>query len=189
MTTSKYHPICKQPAFTPQAPSVTFGDSSLPEGAIFLRLLRFHIGFLKFEGACYESLSQKSEIFASSHRPGAFAGSARSQFRTKLVCNRYFPDPPGIVTEKNGERKHRHCARIAGGGTPPRPVSAGGVGSIRLGADLVLSAVFHVAGLDDRGLGVVGLSGPGVFLGFFFHIHPSKASIPRNKGFILGARL
>ena len=25
------------------------------------------------------------------------AGSARSQFRTKLVCNRYFPDPPGIV--------------------------------------------------------------------------------------------
>ena len=24
------------------------------------------------------------------------AGSARSHFRTKLVCNRYFPDPPGI---------------------------------------------------------------------------------------------
>ena len=44
--------------------------------------------------------------------------------RTKLVCNRYFPDPPGNVTEQNGERKHGHCARIDSGGTPPRPVSA-----------------------------------------------------------------
>ena len=26
------------------------------------------------------------------------AGSARSQFRTKLVCNRSCPDPPGVVT-------------------------------------------------------------------------------------------
>ena len=63
--------------------------------------------------------------------------------RTKLVCNRYFPDPPGIggespltishgnllqiVTappvpgiggEQNGERKHEHCARTDSGGTP-----------------------------------------------------------------------
>ena len=47
------------------------------------------------------------------------AGSARGQFRTKLVCIRYFPDPPGIVTEQNGERKQRHCARTDSGGTPP----------------------------------------------------------------------
>ena len=50
---------------------------------------------------------------------------------------------------------------------------------------LRLAAVFHVAGLDDRGLGVVGLSGLGIFPVFLFHIHPSKTSIPRNVGFIL----
>ena len=44
--------------------------------------------------------------------------------RTKLVCNRSFPDPPGILTEQNGERKHGHCARTDSSGTPPRPVSA-----------------------------------------------------------------
>lgn len=54
---------------------------------------------------------------------------------------------------------------------------------------LRLAVVFHVAGLDDRGLGVVGFPGLGIFLGLLFHIHPSKASIPRNIGFILKARL
>ena len=57
------------------------------------------------------------------------AGSARGQFRTKLVCIRYFPDPPGIVTEQNGERKQRHCARTDSGGTPPPPYGKGGVGT------------------------------------------------------------
>lgn len=50
---------------------------------------------------------------------------------------------------------------------------------------LRLAVVFHVAGLDDRGLGVVGLPGLGIFPVFLFHIHPSKTSIPRNVGFIL----
>ena len=31
---SRYHPICKQSACRPLAPSVTCGDSSLPEGAM-----------------------------------------------------------------------------------------------------------------------------------------------------------
>ena len=31
---SRYHPICKQSACRPLAPSVTCGDSSLPEGAV-----------------------------------------------------------------------------------------------------------------------------------------------------------
>ena len=131
-------------------------------------------------------------LTAAARRPARYRYREKWGTKTSALCThcqRRHAAPPGIVTEKNGERKHRHCARIASGGTPPCLVSAGGAGSIRLGADLVLSAVFHVAGLDDRGLGVVGLSGPGVFLGFFFHIHPSKASIPRNKGFILGARL
>ena len=54
---------------------------------------------------------------------------------------------------------------------------------------LRLAVVFHVAGLDDRGLGVVGLPGLGIFPGFLFHIHPSKTSIPRNLGFILSGGL
>ena len=45
-------------------------------------------------------------------------------FARWLSTIRYFPDPPGNVTEQNGERKHGHCARIDSGGTPPRPVSA-----------------------------------------------------------------
>ena len=57
------------------------------------------------------------------------AGSARGQFRTKLVCIRYFPDPPGIVTEQNGERKQRHCALTDSGGTPPPLFYKGGVGT------------------------------------------------------------
>ena len=36
ITTSRYQPICKPPAYSPLAPSVTCGDSSLPEGAISL---------------------------------------------------------------------------------------------------------------------------------------------------------
>ena len=39
-------------------------------------------------------------------------------------CQRRHAAPPGIVTEKNGERKHRHCARIDSGGTPPGGVPA-----------------------------------------------------------------
>ena len=39
---SKYHPICKQSVFCPLAPSVTCGDSSLPEGA--MGCVPFHMG-------------------------------------------------------------------------------------------------------------------------------------------------
>ena len=63
-TTSKYHPKSKSSAYRPLAPSVTCGDSSLPEGA--MGCVPFHIGLLLWESACCESLSQKSKIFASS---------------------------------------------------------------------------------------------------------------------------
>ena len=43
MTSGKYHPIRKPSACRPQAPSVTCGDSSLPEGAM---------GFCLFTWAC-----------------------------------------------------------------------------------------------------------------------------------------
>ena len=52
MATSKYRPIMKPELHRPLAPSVTCGDSSLPEGAIFRQLLRFHIGFLRIGSAC-----------------------------------------------------------------------------------------------------------------------------------------
>src|SRR5699024_923351 len=45
-------PKIKPSAYRPLAPSVTCGDSSLPEGAIFRQFLRFHIGFLRIESAC-----------------------------------------------------------------------------------------------------------------------------------------
>ena len=78
--TSKYHPI-RKPSACPPACSLSHGEghrglpgraSSLPEGAIFRQLLRFHIGFLRIGSGCCESLWQKSKIIASSHRPGAF---------------------------------------------------------------------------------------------------------------------
>ena len=64
MTTSKYHPQSKPELHRPLAPSVTFGDSSLPEGAMGCVL--FYIGFVGVGSAHCESLRQKSEIFASS---------------------------------------------------------------------------------------------------------------------------
>ena len=54
ITTSKYHPICKQSVFCPLAPSVTCGDSSLPEGA--MGCVALHIGFQLIDSANCESL-------------------------------------------------------------------------------------------------------------------------------------
>ena len=71
-----------------------------------------------------ESLSQKSKIFASSLWQGSLAASGRRQCARWLSTIRYLPDLPGIVTEQNGERKYRYCARTDSGGTPPCPVSA-----------------------------------------------------------------
>ena len=52
---------------------------------------RFPHRFVLWESANCESLSQKSKIFASSHRPGAFAGSARGQFRTAAFFESLLP--------------------------------------------------------------------------------------------------
>ena len=63
-TTSKYHPQRKPELHPPLAPSVTCGDSSLPEGA--MGCVPFHIGLCFGEVPAVRSLSQKSKIFASS---------------------------------------------------------------------------------------------------------------------------
>ena len=78
----------------------------------------FHIGFLKKESACCESLSHASGVPAPFHK-GALRAVPADNFARWLSAIRYFPDPPGIVTEQNGERKHGHCVRIDSGGTPP----------------------------------------------------------------------
>ena len=61
MTTSKYRPIMKpelHPRLLPQ--SRLRRASSLPEGA--MGCVAFHIGFLKKESACCESLSHASGV-------------------------------------------------------------------------------------------------------------------------------
>ena len=69
ITFIKYRPQSKPLAYPPQAPSVTCGDSSLPEGAI--GCVPFHIGLCFQEVPPVESLSQKSKIFASSLSQGS----------------------------------------------------------------------------------------------------------------------
>ena len=64
MTTSKYRPIMKPELHRPLAPSVTCGDSSLPEGA--MGSVPLHIGLLLL-GKCllwnplYNKRGEKSE--------------------------------------------------------------------------------------------------------------------------------
>ena len=50
-------------------------------------------------------------------------GQCPLTMRTAAFYYSFFPAPPGIVTERNGERKRLHRVRIDSGGTPPRPVS------------------------------------------------------------------
>ena len=64
ITSIKYQPESKPSVSRPLAPSVTCGDSSLPEGAMGCE--PFHMGLCLWESADCESLSQKSKIFASS---------------------------------------------------------------------------------------------------------------------------
>ena len=66
------------------------GFASGKTGGI-LQAGRFPHGFVLWESANCESLSQKSKIFASSHRPGAFAGSDRGQFRTAAFYESLLP--------------------------------------------------------------------------------------------------
>ena len=66
---SKYHPICKQSVFCPLAPSVTCGDSSLPEGA--MGCVALHIGFQLIDSANCESLRHAFGVPAP-FRKGAF---------------------------------------------------------------------------------------------------------------------
>ena len=75
ITTSKYHPIRKQPAFTPLAPSVTCGDSSLPEGAM---------------GFCLSTLAC------------CFEGSANCESLSRLRCQLPLTREPWGAVENKG---------------------------------------------------------------------------------------
>ena len=68
-TTSKYQPIRKPPAYPPLAPSVTCGDSSLPEGA--MGCIPFHIGLCLWKVPAVQSLSHASGVPAPFDK-GAF---------------------------------------------------------------------------------------------------------------------
>ena len=109
--------------------------SSLPEGAIFRQLLRFHIGFLRIGSGCCESLWQKSKIIASSHRPGAFGGSARRQCARRgapgvnahdnLLRIVTAPPVPGIVTLQRGSSIPPSGREVAWGAAPRRREPSG----------------------------------------------------------------
>ena len=71
-TTSKYQPIRKPPAYPPLAPSVTCGDSSLPEGA--MGCIPFHIGLCLWKVPAVQSLSHASGVPAPFDK-GAFGCS------------------------------------------------------------------------------------------------------------------
>ena len=103
---SKYHPKSKPSAYRPLAPSVTCGDSSLPEGAMGCE--PFHMGLCLWESANCESLSQKSEIFASSLWQGSLCGQCRYR------------------AGQGSDDTQKATVRIDSGGTPPLqcPVSA-----------------------------------------------------------------
>ena len=66
ITTSKYHPPSKPELHRPLAPSVTCGDSSLPEGA--MGCVPFHIGLFFGEVPAVESLSHGYAVPAPSRR-------------------------------------------------------------------------------------------------------------------------
>ena len=95
--------------------------SSLPEGAI--GLVPCYIGLCFWGSACWGIPQSKIKDFCQLPQAGSLAASGRRQCARWLSTIRYLPDLPGIVTEQNGERKYRYYARIASGGTPPRPVS------------------------------------------------------------------
>ena len=88
ITTSKYQPQIKPKLHRPLAPSVTCGDSSLPEGA--MGCVPFHIGFQLIDSACC-GIPQSRLRRASSLSQGSLAGSARSQFRTVAFCESLLP--------------------------------------------------------------------------------------------------
>ena len=86
-TVSKYYPFIKSELHRPLAPSGTCGASSLPEGAIFRQLLRFHIGFLRIGSACCESLSHAYGVPAPFNK-GAFGLGAFQKGLDKRVVSR-----------------------------------------------------------------------------------------------------
>ena len=82
-TTSKYQPIRKPPAYPPLAPSVTCGDSSLPERA--MGCIPFHIGLCLWKVPAVQSLSHASGVPAPFDK-GAF-GCTTDTGRVREVTN------------------------------------------------------------------------------------------------------
>ena len=67
---SRYHPICKQSACRPLAPSVTCGDSSLPEGA--MGCVPFHMGLCLWEVPTVNPSGKNQRFLPAPFSKGAF---------------------------------------------------------------------------------------------------------------------
>ena len=95
ITTGKYQPISKPLAYPPLAPSVTCGDSSLPEGA--MGCVPFHIGLCFGEvPAVNPSVTPTACQLPLAREP--LREVPADNFARWLSVIRHFPDPPGIVT-------------------------------------------------------------------------------------------
>ena len=96
ITFIKYHPKIKPSAYAPLAPSVTCGDSSLPEGA--MGCIPFHIGLCLWKVPAVQSLSHASGVPAPFDK-GAFGCTADTgrggvpplSMPTVAFCNSLLP--------------------------------------------------------------------------------------------------
>ena len=102
MTTSKYHPASKPSVYRPRAPSVTANAVPAPSRRELWGANLSTLACCYGEVPAVESLSQKSKIFASSHRPGALRPVAADnahggflQFGTSLTCPVSLPSKMG----------------------------------------------------------------------------------------------
>ena len=118
MTTSKYRPIMKPELHRPLAPSVTCGDSSLPEGA--MGCIPFHIGLCLWKVPAVQSLSHASGVPAPFDK-GAF-GCTADTGRVRVVTN--CKKPPCALTAA----ARRNTSLREGGGLGRSPKTEGASG-------------------------------------------------------------
>ena len=85
ITSIKYHPQSKPELHRPQAPSVTCGDSSLPEGAMGFCLST--LDFCKLESACCNPSGKNQRFLPAPFDKGAF-GRTIDTGRVREVTNR-----------------------------------------------------------------------------------------------------
>ena len=87
----------------------------------------FHLGLCLWESANCESLSQKSKIFASSHRPGAFGADLwLLRFRPRNIKYAQIPlTYHGFCCTFDLETPKKTPCRLADGASPLPGIGAG----------------------------------------------------------------